>query len=54
MKKKRKLMGRMVQVVFRIPPGVEDKIRAIAKDECRSYSSVLRQAITEWVAKRKG
>jgi hypothetical protein len=54
MKKKRKLVGRMVQVVFRIPPEAEDKLRAIAKRECRSYSSVLRQAITEWLAKKKG
>jgi len=46
-------MGRMVQVVLRIPPGTEDKMRVIAKRECRSYSSVLRQAITEWLAKRK-
>ena len=52
MEKKRKLIGRMVQVVFRIPPEAEDKLRAIAKRECRSYSSVLRQAITEWLAKR--
>jgi len=53
MKKKKKLMGRMVQVVLRIPPEVEDKVQAIAKRECRSYSSVLRQAITEWVAMRE-
>ena len=52
MKTKKKLMGRMVQVVLRIPPGVEDKVQAIAKRECRSYSSVLRQAITEWLASR--
>ena len=48
----KKLMGRMVQVVLRIPPDVEAQVQAIAKRECRSYSSVLRQAITEWVTKR--
>jgi predicted transcriptional regulator len=54
MKRKKKLIGRMAQVVLRVPPEVEDKIRAIAKQECRSYSSVLRQALTEWLAKHKG
>ncbi len=54
MKRKKKLVGRMAQVVLRIPPEVEDKIRAIAKKECRSYSSVLRQALTEWLAKKRG
>ena len=43
----------MAQVVLRIPPELEEKARTIAKHECRSYSSVLRQAITEWLAKRK-
>jgi len=52
MKRKKKLIGRMVQVVLRIPPEVEDKIRVIALKEHRSYSSVLRQAIYEWVERR--
>ena len=54
MKRKKKLVGRMAQVVLRVPPEIEDRIRAIAKKECRSYSSVLRQALTEWLAKKKG
>ena len=54
MKSNKKLVGRMVQVVLRIPPEVEDQVQAIAKRECRSYSSVLRQAVTDWVAKRQG
>lgn len=53
MKRKKKLIGKMAQVVLRIPPEVEDKIRLIAKQECRSYSSVLRQAINEWLTTRE-
>ncbi len=53
MEKKRKLIGRMVQVVLRIPVEADSKIRALAKREYRSYSSVLRQAIIEWLGKRK-
>lgn len=50
--KKKKLMGRMVQVIFRIPPELDVEIQKIAQLECRSYSSVIRQAITEWLAGR--
>lgn len=54
MKKKRKLIGRMVQIVLRVQPEVDEKVREIAQKEHRSYSSVLRQAISEWLAKRRG
>jgi hypothetical protein len=54
MKKKRKLIGRMVQVVLRVQPEVDEKVREIARKEYRSYSSVLREAISEWLAKRRG
>jgi len=54
MKTKKKLMGRMVQTVLRIPPELDDEVRAIAEREQRSYSSVLRQAVFEWVKARKG
>jgi predicted transcriptional regulator len=50
--KKKKLMGQMVQVIFSIPPEIDAEIQKIAQVECRSYSSVVRQAVTEWVAKR--
>lgn len=41
----------MCQVVLRIPPELEEKARVIAEAECRSLSSVLRQAIAEWLAR---
>lgn len=50
-KKKRKLVGRMVQLILRVPPEIDDKVRAIAERECRSYSSVLRQAVAELVVR---
>jgi predicted transcriptional regulator len=53
MKKKRKLIGRMVQVVLRVQPEVDEEVREIARKEHRSYSSVLRQAISEWLENRK-
>jgi predicted transcriptional regulator len=52
MEKKRKLIGRMVQIVLRVQPEVEEEIREIARKEHRSYSSVLRQAIFEWLENR--
>jgi predicted transcriptional regulator len=52
MEKKRKLIGRMVQIVLRVQPEVEEEIRKIARREHRSYSSVLRQAIFEWLENR--
>lgn len=52
MDKKRTLMGNLVQVVFRLPPDLDEKIRAIADEEQRSYSSVLRQAVNDWVKSR--
>ena len=52
MEKKRKLIGRMVQIVLRVQPEVEEEIRKIAQKEHRSYSSVLRQAIFEWLENR--
>ena len=51
--KKKKLMGRMIQVVLRIPVEIDAEVQEIAKKECRSYSSVARQAIVEWVKKHK-
>jgi len=47
-------MGRMIQVVLRIPVEADTEVQEIAKKECRSYSSVLRQAIVEWLERRKG
>jgi len=41
--------GRMVQVVLRIPGEYERLAKEIARRECRSYASVLRQAIVEWL-----
>lgn len=54
MKKKKRLMGRMIQVVLRIPVETDAEVRGIAKKECRSYASVARQAIVEWLERRKG
>lgn len=42
----------MVQIVLRVQPEVEEEIREIARKEYRSYSSVLRQAIFEWLENR--
>lgn len=52
-KKKKKLMGQMVQVVFRVPAEIDSAVQKIAEAECRSYSSVLRQAVTEWLKSRR-
>ncbi len=49
MKKMKRLMGRMVQVVLRIPVETDAMVQEIAKKECRSYASVARQAIVEWL-----
>jgi len=54
MKTKKRLIGRMVQTVIRVPPAMDEKIRRIAEREHRSFSSVLRQAISEWLAKKRG
>jgi predicted transcriptional regulator len=51
--KTKRLMGRMVQVVLRIPVEADAEVQRIAKKECRSYSSVARQAIVEWLENRK-
>ena len=51
--KKKKLMGSMVQVVLRIPVETDIAVQKIAEKECRSYSSVARQAIVEWVDAHK-
>jgi len=40
-------------VVLRIPVEIDAEVQKIAKKECRSYSSVARQAIVEWVKKHK-
>jgi len=53
MKKKKRLIGRMIQAVLRIPVETDAEVQEIAKKECRSYSSVARQAIVEWLRKRK-
>jgi predicted transcriptional regulator len=42
----------MVQIVLRVQPEVDEKIRGIARNEHRSYSSVLRQAISTWLENR--
>lgn len=48
------IRGRMVQVVVRVPPEYERLAKEIARREMRSYASVLRQAVVEWLeAKRK-
>ena len=46
-------MGRMIQAVLRVPVETDAEVQAIAKKECRSYSSVARQAIVEWLENRK-
>jgi predicted transcriptional regulator len=53
MKKKKRLMGTMIQAVLRIPVETDAELQAIAKKECRSYSSVARQAIVGWLENRK-
>jgi len=53
MKKKKRLIGRMIQVVLRIPVETDAEVQEIAKKECRSYASVARQAIVEWLERRK-
>lgn len=45
--------GRMVQVVLRIPGEYERLAKKVARRECRSYASVLRQAIVEWLKEYK-
>jgi Arc/MetJ-type ribon-helix-helix transcriptional regulator len=54
MKSKKTFAVRMIQVVFRIPAELDSRIKAIAGKEFRSYSSVLRQATSEWLANRRG
>ena len=57
MVKTKKLVGNKVQVVLRVSPAVDKKVRAIAEKEERSYSSVIRQAVGEWLKwreKRRG
>ena len=53
MKKKKQLVGSMVQAVLRIPVETDAEVQEIAKKEYRSYASVARQAIVEWVAARR-
>ena len=53
MDKKKKLVGRKVQVVLRVSPAVDKKVRAIAEKEERSYASVLRQALNDWLEARE-
>jgi len=53
MDKKKKLVGRKVQVVLRVSPAVDKKVRAIADREERSYASVLRQALNDWLEARE-
>ena len=45
--------GRMVQVVLRIPGENERLAKEVARRECRSYASVLRQAVVEWFNEHK-
>jgi Arc/MetJ-type ribon-helix-helix transcriptional regulator len=53
MKKKNE---RMVQAIVRIPGQYANLAKEIGKKELRSYSSVLRRAIIEWLDeyKRRG
>ena len=53
MDKNKKLVGRKVQVVLRVSPAVDKKVRAIAEKEERSYASVLRQALNDWLETRE-
>jgi predicted transcriptional regulator len=53
MKKRKRLIGRMIQVVLRIPVETDAAVQRIAKKEFRSYSSVARQAIVEWLDARR-
>jgi len=53
MKKKKRLVGSMVQAVLRIPVATDAEVQEIAVKECRSYASVARQAIVEWLENRK-
>ena len=47
---------RMVQAIVRIPVKYADMAKEIGRKELRSYSSVLRRAIIEWLDeyKRRG
>jgi predicted transcriptional regulator len=53
MKKKKQLVGKMIQMVMRVPVETDAEVQAIAKKECRSYASVARQAIVEWLGARR-
>ena len=53
MKKKKQLVGKMIQMVMRVPVETDAEVQEIAKKECRSYASVARQAIVEWLENRK-
>ena len=44
---------RMVQVVVRVPKEYANLAKQIGKKEYRSYASVLRRAIIEWLNKHK-
>ena len=45
----KKAKERMTQVIVRIPQQYADMAKEIGKNELRSYSSVLRRAIIEWL-----
>ncbi|MCX6565392.1 MAG: hypothetical protein NTW38_03050 [Candidatus Aminicenantes bacterium] len=44
---------RMVQAIVRIPQQYADMAKEIGEKELRSYSSVLRRAIVEWLEAHK-
>lgn len=44
---------KMVQAIVRIPVKYADLAKDIGRKELRSYSSVLRRAIIEWLEERK-
>lgn len=44
---------RMVQVVVRVPKEYADLAKEIGRKEYRSYASVLRRAIIEWLNEHK-
>jgi len=44
---------RMVQAIVRIPVKYADMAKEIGRKELRSYSSVLRRAIIEWLDEYK-
>jgi hypothetical protein len=53
MNKKKPGRNRMIQVVLRFPPELYAEVQAVADEECRFASSVIRQAVVAWLGRRK-